>query len=66
MSLDPLRWGIIPYWREDPEQGAPRSLTRLYPLHVNLPMSAWVIIDRDSELCRPTHFRFVPKADVRS
>ena len=41
VSLDPLRWGIIPYWREDPEQGAPRFLTPLYPLHVNLPMSAW-------------------------
>ena len=41
VSLDPLRWGIIPYWREDPERGAPRSLTPLYPLHVNLPMSAW-------------------------
>jgi hypothetical protein len=28
-------------WCEDPEHGAPRSLTPLYPLHVNLPMSAW-------------------------
>ena len=35
------RWGIFPYWSADPEHGAPRSLTPLYPFRVNLPMSAW-------------------------
>lgn len=27
--------------------------------------SIWVIFDRGSELCRPAHFRFAAKADVR-
>ena len=27
--------------------------------------TGWVIFDRGSELCRPVHFRFAPKADFR-
>ena len=27
---------------------------------------SWVMFDRVSGLCRPAHFRFAPKADVRS
>ena len=28
LSLDPLRWGLIPYWCEDPKSGANRSMPR--------------------------------------
>ena len=39
-----------------------RFIAKIDPIE----MSQWVIFDRGSELCRPAHFRFAPKADVRS